>query len=249
MNLIECQSVTKSFQRHVGQHLLRSHLTGWFRRNPAQRFYALKNVSFTVARGESLAVIGRNGAGKSTLLSLLCGLARPDSGTIRVNGHVAPLLELGSGFHPDLTGAENVHLNAALLGFTERQTDKLYGSIIEFSGLEEFINEPIRTYSSGMVMRLAFSVAVNLDPEILIIDEVLAVGDQNFQAKCFDRIIRFREAGRSLLCVSHAPEMLQKLCDKALWLDQGDLVMSGEIGSVLRAYQGQTAAPATRILP
>jgi ABC-type polysaccharide/polyol phosphate transport system ATPase subunit len=241
MNLVECQSVTKSFQRHVGQQLLRKHIGAWFRRSPAQRFYALKNVSFTVAQGESLAVVGRNGAGKSTLLSLLSGLARPDSGTIHVNGHVAPLLELGSGFHPDLTGAENVYLNSALLGFTERQTRKLYDSIVEFSGLEEFINEPIRTYSSGMVMRLAFSVAVNLDPEILIIDEVLAVGDQNFQAKCFDRILQFRKSGRSLLCVSHSPEMLQHLCDKAIWLDQGELIMSGDVGSVLRAYQGQTA--------
>jgi ABC-type polysaccharide/polyol phosphate transport system ATPase subunit len=243
MNFVECQSVTKSFQRHIGQQLLRNHLTGWFRRAPVQRFYALKNVSFTLARGESLGVIGRNGAGKSTLLSLLSGLARPDSGTIRVNGHVAPLLELGSGFHPDLTGTENVFLNASLLGFNERQTTKLYDSIIEFSGLEEFIEEPIRTYSSGMVVRLAFSVAVNLDPEILIIDEVLAVGDQAFQAKCFDRILQFRKSGRSLLCVSHAPTMLENLCDKAIWLDHGELIMTGEVGEVLSAYQGQTAFP------
>jgi ABC-type polysaccharide/polyol phosphate transport system ATPase subunit len=241
MNLVECQSVTKSFQRHMGQQLLRSHLASWFRRSEAQRFYALKNVSFTLAEGESLAIIGRNGAGKSTLLSLLSGLARPDSGTILVNGHVAPLLELGSGFHLDLTGSENVFLNASLLGFTERQTRKLYDSIVEFSGLEEFINEPIRTYSSGMVMRLAFSVAVNLDPQILIIDEVLAVGDQAFQAKCFDRILAFRKSNRSLLCVSHATAILEHLCDKAIWLDQGELIMAGEIGPVLRAYHGQTA--------
>jgi ABC-type polysaccharide/polyol phosphate transport system ATPase subunit len=244
MNLVECQSVTKSFRRHTGQQLLRTHLTDWFRRTPAQKFYALKNVSFTVARGESLAVVGRNGAGKSTLLSLLCGLSKPDSGAIRISGHVAPLLELGSGFHPDLTGAENIGLNAALLGFTRRQTRSLHGSIVEFSGLEDFINEPLRTYSSGMVMRLAFSIAVNLDPEILIIDEVLAVGDQGFQTKCFERILQFRQSGRSLLCVSHSPEMLRNLCDKAIWLDAGELVMSGDTDSVLEAYQGRHAAMA-----
>ena len=242
MNLVECHAVTKSFRRHLSQQLLRNHLTDWFRRAPTQRFYALKDVSFTVASGESLAVIGRNGAGKSTLLSLLSGLARPDSGEIYIQGQVAPLLELGSGFHPDLTGAENVHLNAALLGFSERETLRLFDSIVEFSGLDEFINEPLRTYSSGMVMRLAFSVAVNLNPDILIIDEVLAVGDQSFQTKCFDRIHRFRESGRSLLCVSHSPEMLRRFCDKAIWLDHGELMMTGDVDSVLAAYAGQQSS-------
>ncbi|MGH9631829.1 MAG: ABC transporter ATP-binding protein, partial [Bryobacteraceae bacterium] len=203
----------------------------------------LKNVSFKMDRGESLAVIGRNGAGKSTLLSLLSGLARPDSGTIRVEGRVAPLMELGSGFHPDLTGAENIELNASLLGFSKKQTYQLFDSIVEFSGVGEFIDEPLRTYSSGMSLRLAFSVAINMEPDILIIDEVLAVGDQAFQAKCFERILQFRNSGRSLLCVSHAPQMLTQFCDSALWLDQGELVMAGEIHSVLAAYEGRAAIP------
>jgi ABC-2 type transport system ATP-binding protein/lipopolysaccharide transport system ATP-binding protein len=241
MTLIECQSVSKTFRRHAGQQLFRHHIASWFRSDPTHSFHALKNVSFTMRRGESVAVVGRNGAGKSTLLSLISGLARPDSGRIIVNGQIAPLLQLGSGFHPDLTGAENIYLNAALLGFTERQTKALYDSIVEFAEIGDFIREPIRTYSNGMILRLAFSVAINLDPEILIIDEILAVGDQSFQAKCFDRICRFRASGRSILCVSHAVEILSHFCDSAIWLDHGELVMNGDISAVLDAYLERAA--------
>ena len=240
MQVISCQGVSKVFRRHIGPKLMRHHLTGLWKRRPEESFYALRNVSFEIQSGESVAVIGGNGAGKSTLLSLVTRLARPDEGTLTVNGRVAALLELGSGFHPDLTGAENVRLNAALLGFSRKQTARLFDSIVEFSGVSEFIDEPLRTYSSGMAVRLAFSVAVNLDPDILIIDEVLAVGDQAFQAKCTERIHELRSSGKTLLFVSHSPAAVLELCDRALWLDHGELVMSGPADEILAAYQGRT---------
>jgi ABC-type polysaccharide/polyol phosphate transport system ATPase subunit len=208
------------------------------RRREGAWFYALRNVSFQVKSGESLAIVGRNGAGKSTLLSLITGLTRPDVGEITTTGRVAALLELGSGFHFDLTGAENVRLNAALLGFTRKQTDMLFESILEFAEVGDFINEPLRTFSSGMILRLAFSVAVNLDPDILVVDEIIAVGDQAFQAKCFDRVRRFRDRGKTIVAVSHATGILLELCDRALYLDQGNVVVDGEISSVLDAYKG-----------
>ena len=242
MSVIEFDNVSKSFSRHAGQVLLRQHLLRFFRRVTQDRFYALRNVSFRLEEGESLAVIGANGAGKSTLLGLVAGLAQPDEGTVTVNGRVAALLELGSGFHPDLTGRENVRLNASLLGITRERTRDLFEQIVEFSGIGEFIDQPLRTYSTGMVMRLAFSVAVTVDPEILLIDEVLAVGDAAFQTKCFDKIREFRHSRKTLLCVSHAGGIIQELCDRAIWLDHGELVMTGTVGEVLDAYAGRSAA-------
>ncbi len=239
MHLIVCDGVSKKFQRHTGQRLLRDHVSSWWKRRERIDFYALKNVSFEVESGESIAIIGSNGAGKSTLLSLICGLAQPNEGSIQVNGRIAALLELGSGFHPDLTGAENLRLNASLLGFSKRETLDLFDSIVEFSGLGDVIDEPLRTYSSGMVMRLAFSVAINIDPDILIVDEILAVGDQAFQLKCIERIRKFREAQKTLLFVSHSPGLVLQFCDRALWLDHGELIMQGEADNVLAAYQGK----------
>ena len=201
-------------------------------------FHALRGVSFRISEGESVGIIGHNGAGKSTLLSLITGLAQPDEGTIVVGGRVAALLELGSGFHPDLTGAENVRLNAALLGFTQRQVYDLFDSIVDFSGIGEFIDEPLRTYSSGMMLRLAFSIAVNVNPDILIIDEVIAVGDQTFQNKCYERIRELRHSNKTFVCVSHSRDILQDLCERAIWLDRGELVMDGRISEVLDAYGG-----------
>ena len=235
---IQFDEVSKIFHRHTGQKLIRHHFRDWFRRDVEHDFYALKNVSFDIKEGERVAVVGRNGAGKSTLLSVVCGLARPDHGSVSVNGNIAALFELGSGFHPDLTGRENIYLKASLLGFTRATTNRLFESIVEFSGIGEFIDEPLRTYSSGMSLRLAFSVALNLEPSILIVDEVLAVGDQAFQEKCFERIHQFRNSGRTLLCVSHSAAVLTMLCDRALWLDQGELMMDGKIEDVLQAYQG-----------
>jgi lipopolysaccharide transport system ATP-binding protein len=236
MGAIQFQRVSKIFHRHTGPKLIRHHVRDWFRPDPERDFYALKNISFSVDEGESVAIVGRNGAGKSTLLSLVCGLSRPEEGQVEVNGQLAALLELGSGFHPDLTGAENVKLNASLLGFTRARTNALFDSIVDFSGVGEFINEPLRTYSTGMILRLAFSVALNLEPRILIIDEVLAVGDQAFQEKCFEKIFEFRNSGKTLLCVSHAPAILLRLCDRALWLDHGELMMDGKAAEVLQAY-------------
>jgi ABC-type polysaccharide/polyol phosphate transport system ATPase subunit len=243
MHRVICQHVSKKFQRHSGQRLLREHVTTWLktRKQTVVDFYALKDVSFEVASGESAAIIGSNGAGKSTLLSLIYGLAKPSSGTIKVNGRVAALLELGSGFHPDLTGAENLELNASLLGFSRKQTKEMFEPIVDFAGLGDVIDEPLRTYSSGMAMRLAFSIAVNIDPDILIVDEVLAVGDHAFQVKCHERIQQFRASGKTLIFVSHAAGLITEFCDRALWLDHGELVMQGEVEQVLSEYQGRAA--------
>src|ERR1700685_1528190 len=188
MPLIEFQNVSKWFPHSTGRQLLRTHIARWFGRVHHKPFYALRNVSFRVEQGESLAIVGSNGAGKSTLLSVAAGLALPDEGAVRVNGRIAALLELGSGFHPDLTGAENLVLNAALLGLSRRKTNQLFDRIVDFSGIADFIDEPLRTYSSGMIVRLAFSVAIQCEPDILLIDEVLAVGDANFQEKCRDSL-------------------------------------------------------------
>jgi len=186
-----------------------------------------------------VAIVGANGAGKSTLLSLAVGLAAPDEGSVTVSGRIAALLELGSGFHPELTGRENVFLNASLLGLTKKRTEEVFERVVEFSEIGDFIDEPLRTYSSGMMMRLAFSVAVNADPDFLIVDEVLAVGDQSFQAKCFEKIGELRNSGKSLLCVSHSPAVVQQLCERALWLDHGELMADGKTEEVLKMYEGQ----------
>jgi ABC-type polysaccharide/polyol phosphate transport system ATPase subunit len=241
--IIEFRDVWKGFDRHTGRLLLRSHLENVFAaRRQTERFYALKGVTFQMERGECLAVVGANGAGKSTLLNLVAGLVPPERGIVNVDGRVAALLELGSGFHPDLTGAENVRLNAALLGIGRKQMESVYAEVVDFAELADFMDEPLRTYSSGMVMRLAFAVAVNVDPDILLIDEVLAVGDSAFQAKCFERILRFRRQGKSMLCVSHASGMVRQLCERAIWLAHGDLVLDGPIGEVCDAYEGRMQA-------
>lgn len=241
---IVCKDISKTFRLRTvgGSRLLRDHLSVMFGRAEHETFHALKKVSFHVARGEGLAVIGPNGAGKSTLLAVVTGIAQPDSGSVTVNGRVAALLELGSGFHPDLTGRENVFLNSALLGYTERQAKDQFEEIVDFAGVQEFINEPLRTYSNGMILRLAFSVAIHLDPDILITDEVLAVGDQEFQAKCFARIHELRRAGKTFVCVSHNPAVLATLCDRAIWLDHGEMIMCDDLESVLKAYEGRTAS-------
>lgn len=243
MPLISCRNVSKLFyHHHKSKRLLRQHLVDWFgpRNSDGDTFYALRNVSFEVSKGESVGIVGSNGAGKSTLLSVITGLAHPDEGSVQVNGRIAALLELGSGFHYDLTGSENIWMNAALLGFTKNETANLFESIVDFAGVGEFIDEPLRTYSSGMVLRLAFAVAVNLDPDVLLIDEILSVGDQAFQNKCLDRIGMLRDAGKTLLCVSHAPSLLQLFCDRGIWLDHGQLIMQGDIGEVIEAYEGRT---------
>jgi lipopolysaccharide transport system ATP-binding protein len=241
MALIEFEHVSKTFSHTGGAKLLGAHVRERLRPRTSDVFYALKDVSFRVEPGHSMAIIGGNGAGKSTLLSLVAGLSLPNEGRVAVNGKVAALLELGCGFHPDLTGRENVKLNASMLGLSRKRTAECFDDILEFSGIGDFIEEPIRTYSSGMIMRLAFSVAVNVDPDILIIDEVLAVGDQNFQAKCFEKIYGFKRAGKTLLFVSHAAQMVREFCDQALWLHHGEAMLIGTPEDVLAAYSSNVA--------
>jgi homopolymeric O-antigen transport system ATP-binding protein len=237
--LIEFQNVSKWFPHSTGRQLLRTHIARWFGKVHHEPFYALRDISFGLQDGESLAIIGSNGAGKSTLLSLAAGLTRPDDGAVRVNGRIAALLELGAGFHHDLTGAENLVLNAALIGLSKRRTNELFDKIVEFSGIGEFIDDPLRTYSSGMIMRLAFSVAIQCEPDILLIDEILAVGDASFQEKSKDALVSFRRAGKSMLFVSHSAAAVREMCDRALWIDHGAVMMDGDVESVLEAYEGR----------
>ncbi|MBI5280417.1 MAG: ABC transporter ATP-binding protein [Candidatus Solibacter usitatus] len=227
---------------HKGSALLVTHLRQAFggRAGAGHELLALQDLNFEIGHGECVALVGPNGAGKSTILSLIAGLSPPDEGRVEVNGRVAAMLELGSGFHYDLTGEENALLNAALLGMSREQARDAMPGIIEFAELGEFIREPLRTYSTGMVMRLAFAVAVHVDPDILLIDEVLAVGDQQFQKKCFEKIHAFRRAGKTLVFVSHATELLRELCDRAIWLDHGRLVQDGPLAEVLDAYGRKT---------
>jgi len=178
------------------------------------------------------------------LLNLATRLCPPDEGEVSVNGRLSAVLELGAGFHHDLTGAENLRLNASLFGLTRRGTEDLFDQIVDFSGVEEFIDQPLRTYSAGMVMRLAFSVAINVDPDILVVDEALAVGDQAFHAKCFDRMLDFRKAGKTMLVVSHSPATLRHMCDRAIWLDHGKIVGHGALDEVLEAYEARSAGAA-----
>jgi len=214
-----------------------------FLREGNSRFWALKGVSLSVSKGESLGIIGRNGAGKSTLLSLLLGVAQPTKGSIEISGKRTPLLELGAGFHPDLTGKENVIINGVLLGYTEKEIRERMDSIIAFTELGEFINMPIRTYSSGMQMRLAFSIAIHTSPEVLLIDEILSVGDESFQKKSGKALLNLINGGVTTVYVSHSMEAIKKTCDRAIWLEHGEIRDQGETGFVVEEYlkaQGQT---------
>ena len=204
-------------------------------------FYALKDVSFTIAKGEAVGLIGHNGCGKSTLLKLLTRIIYPDCGKITMNGRISSLLELGAGFHPDFTGRENIYTNAAIFGLSHGEIDRRLASIIDFSELGEFIDNPVRTYSSGMYMRLAFSVAIHVNPEILLIDEILAVGDANFQKKCLDKIREFKLQGVTIVIVSHDLSTIERICDRALWLEDGIVQRDGDPREVVTAYMSSMA--------
>ena len=207
------------------------------RRQLYKRFVALEDVSFEVEPGETVGVIGQNGAGKSTLLKLLCGVTQPTSGSLQTNGTIASILELGTGFHPEFTGRDNAALNAAILGLSSDDVKRVLPSIIDFSELGAFIDQPVKTYSSGMYMRLAFSVAVNVDPEILVIDEALAVGDGHFQKKCIDRIREFQEQKKTILFCSHALYYVTSICRRTLWLDHGRAMRYGPSVDVVHEYE------------
>ena len=241
MALIEFDQVSKVFVHSGEAKLLRAHLRDRLMSRTKGAFFALKNVSFSLDHAQSMAVIGRNGAGKSTLLSLVTGLCPPTEGRVTVTGRVAALLQLGSGFHQDLTGLENARLNASLMGLSRKRTEELLPKIVDFAEIDGFLHDPIRTYSSGMVMRLGFAVAVHADADILVVDEVLGVGDQRFQMKCFEKIHEFKTAGKTLLLVSHGSEMVRQFCDRALWLDQGEVMLIGSVDQVLEAYSGPAA--------
>jgi len=201
-----------------------------------ETIYALKDVSFTVEQGETLGIIGRNGAGKSTLLKILSRVTAPTVGCVKVKGHIASLLEVGTGFHPDLTGRENIYLNGAILGMTRQEVRLKLDEIVDFAEIEQFIDTPVKRYSSGMYVRLAFAVAAHLDPEILVVDEVLAVGDAAFQKKCLGKLGNVADEGRTVLFVSHNMVAVQKLCKRAIWIDSGKIVQDGEIRQVVSNY-------------
>lgn len=202
-----------------------------------KEFLALDNVSFTVKKGDVVGVVGRNGAGKSTLLKVVSGIQKPASGNIVLNGRVVPMLELGAGFDMELSGKENVYLNGAVLGYSKEFLDEKYNDILEFSELGDFINMPVRNYSSGMVARLAFSIASMVNPEILIVDEVLSVGDENFQRKSKNRMIELMSGGSTVLFVSHNIKQIEEICNKAVWLEHGKVVMTGPSDVVCAEYK------------
>ncbi|MBB4167367.1 ABC transporter ATP-binding protein [Rhizobium sp. BK538] len=214
------------------------------RRQFFKEFWALKNVSFEIRKGETVGIIGRNGSGKSTLLQMICGTLNPTAGSISTNGRIAALLELGAGFNPEFSGLENVYLNAAVLGLTKEETDHRLESILRFAEIGEFIDQPVKTYSSGMLVRLAFSVAINVDPQILIVDEALSVGDELFQRKCFSRIEAIKQSGATILFVSHSAAAIVDLCDRAILLDAGELIASGVPKQIVGNYQKLLYAPA-----
>jgi len=208
-------------------------------------FLALKNVSLSVRKGEVFGLIGHNGAGKSTLLKLVARVMRPSSGRVVVRGWVAPLLEIGAGFHPDLTGRENVFLNGAILGFPQQEIDGLFDSIVEFSELQDFIDAPLRTYSSGMMARLGFAVATGARPDVLIVDEILGVGDEAFQWKCYERIKGFCKEGTTIFMVTHNASLIEMMCHRVAWLDHGRLMGVGGPAEMIQSYrEHQHAQPA-----
>ena len=208
------------------------------RRLKYQEFWALSNVSFELKRGEVLGIIGHNGAGKSTLLKVISGIMKPTAGMVHVHGNVVPMLELGSGFDYDLSGRENVFLNGAILGYSEKFLREKYSEILEFSELGDFIEIPLRNYSSGMVMRLAFSIATVVNPEILIVDEILSVGDAGFQEKSRQRMLELMGGGTTVLFVSHALEQIESMCNKVLWLEHGQVAAIGQAAEICRQYEG-----------
>lgn len=236
---IEVERVTKVFKVLHRERSIKSAAMKWARWKLPQRteFTALRGISFRVPKGQTVGVIGRNGSGKSTLLALLARIYKPTSGTIQIHGRVATLLELGAGFHPEFTGIENIFLNGVILGLPRHEIEKRLPSIIEFADVEEFIDTPVKHYSSGMVTRLGFSVAVHVEPDVLLVDEVLAVGDHQFQEKCYAKIEEFKKRGITIFFVSHDMDAIRRVSDRVLWIDQHVIVEDGAAPEVLKAYE------------
>src|SRR5688572_12150371 len=241
MNAIEVVNVTKVYRRYARRRqfatLKSALLKGSLIQDlePDEKFPALQEVSFSVPAGRTFGIIGRNGSGKSTALKLVAGITKPTTGSVKVQGRISALIELGAGFHPEISGRENVFINGIMLGLTKREIARRFDEIVDFAELKDFIDAPVKTYSSGMYMRLGFAVAIHVDPEVLLIDEVLAVGDQSFTAKCLDKFAEFRRRNKTILLVTHSLDLVEKFCDLALWLDKGKTLAEGdpqrEIGS------------------
>lgn len=235
--VITIDDVTRKFRLYHDKGATLKELLVRLRRGRSyEDFWALRDVSFQVAKGEVLGLIGENGCGKSTLLKCLAKILMPTQGVIRVDGRISALLEVGAGFHQELTGRENIYLNGSILGLSRKEIDRRFDDIVHFAELEQFIDMPVRNYSSGMYVRLGFAVAVNVDPDILLVDEVLAVGDQAFQDKCRDKIDEIRSGGKTIILVSHNLENVKRLCDRVVWLDKGEVVAIGSAEMVIDAY-------------
>src|SRR5437773_430482 len=241
MTAIELVGVSKIYRGYGGRHfstlksalLQRSILRDL---QPSETFPALTDVSFSVPKGSTYGVIGRNGSGKSTALKIVAGITKPSGGTVRVTGRVSALIELGAGFHPEISGRENVFINGIMLGLTKREIEQKFDEIVEFAELRDFIDAPVKTYSSGMYMRLGFAVAINVNPDVLLVDEVLAVGDEGFTHKCLDKFAEFRRRNKTILLVTHSLSLVERFCDEALWLDEGRAKGHGDPRRVVDAY-------------
>ncbi len=254
MNAIEVRDVHKVYRRYgrrkqfatLKSALLSGNVIGDLR--PDATFEALKGVSFDVPAGKTFGIVGRNGSGKSTMLKLIAGIGKPTSGSVRVDGRVSALIELGAGFHPEISGRDNVYINGMMLGLSRREIARRFDDIVRFAEIEEFIDAPVKTYSSGMYLRLGFAVAINVDPDVLLVDEVLAVGDEAFTHKCLDKFADFRRRGRTVLLVTHSLDLVTRFCDEALWLDGGVAKAQGDPKRVIDAYLMEVAGAENRQL-
>jgi ABC-type polysaccharide/polyol phosphate transport system ATPase subunit len=242
LTAIEATDVTKVYRRYAHKRQFATLKSALLSRslirdlNPDETFHALNGVSFRVARGSTYAIVGRNGSGKSTMLKCIAGITKPTSGQVMVTGRISALIELGAGFHPEISGRENVFINGIMLGLTKREIARRFDEIVEFAELEPFIDAPVKTYSSGMYMRLGFAVAIHVDPDVLLVDEVLAVGDEGFTHKCLDKFAEFRRRGKTILLVTHSLGLVERFCDEALWIDAGRARAAGDPRRVVGAY-------------
>jgi lipopolysaccharide transport system ATP-binding protein len=250
---ISLQNVSKLYRRYGGRQfatlksaLLSGDLVKKLR--PDETFQALSNVSFEVPAGQTLGVIGRNGSGKSTALKLVAGITKPTSGIVRVHGRISALIELGAGFHPEISGRENVFINGIMLGLSRREIQQRFDEIVEFAELQDFIDAPVKTYSSGMYMRLGFAVAIHVDPDVLLVDEVLAVGDEAFTHKCLDKFAEFKRRNKTILLVTHSLGLVERFCDEALWLDRGEKRGHGDPMRIIGAYMTDVERQEERVL-
>ena len=234
---IQIQNISKQFRLHHEKYTSLKERVIHFNRIPYEEFWALRDVNIEIPEGETVGLLGANGSGKSTLLKCIAGILQPSSGQIVVRGQVAAMLELGTGFHPELSGRDNVFLNASLLGMPRSEIERRFDDIVAFAELEQFIDNQVKYYSSGMYTRLGFAVAVNVEPDVLLIDEVLAVGDENFQRKCLDRVKRFQNEGRTIVVVSHAPDLIRKTCHSGFVLDHGVVAGGGTPGEAIRVFR------------